>query len=336
MPPPATRGKGRMTLRGLGVSLLAALAAAVALVAGRGGPATSLAASDLERGREVYEANCAVCHGGQGDGDGRVAHQFRRRPQSLRVGKFKFRSTPTGSLPRDDDLYRTITHGIPRTGMFPHDHLDESDRRAVVAYIKTLSPRFQVERPGPAIVSPPPPSPTPELLARGRSLYVMAGCAECHGEGGKGDGPAARDLKDEWEQTVLPSDLNLVRLPRRSGPAPADLYRTIATGLDGTPMPSYADALSSEEIWAIVALLDALPRETAWAGLPESSGVDLVRWHCTVCHNLDGPNLPRLDQAGWTRTVDVMIRWGAPLRPRERESVVGYLVEHFGAARAPE
>jgi cytochrome c oxidase cbb3-type subunit 2 len=324
-----------MTLRGVGRGLLVALVAAVVLAGGRERPPASLAASDVERGREVYEVNCTVCHGAQGDGDGRVAGQFRRRPQSLRVGRFKFRSTASGSLPRDEDLYRTVTHGIPRTGMLPHDHLDEADRRAVVAFIKTLLPRFQVEQPGPVISPSAAPSRTPELLARGRSLYVTAGCAECHGEGGKGDGPATPDLKDEWGQAMLPSDLNLVRLPRRSGSAPADLYRTIATGLDGTPMPSYADALTGEEIWAIVAFLDALPRETGWAGLPESSGVDLVRWHCTVCHNLDGPNLPRLDRAGWAHTVDLMIRWGAPIRIQERESVVQYLVENFGATRAP-
>jgi len=219
--------------------------------------------------------------------------------------------------------------------MIPQSHLDEADRRAVVSYIKTFSPRFQTQRPGSPIPVPSAPKPTPELAARGRQMYVQAGCPDCHGEGGKGDGPSSAKLKDDWEQQILRSDLNLTRIPRRSGPGPADLYRTIVTGLDGTPMPSYAEALKPEEIWAIAAYLNALPLETEWAGLPEGKGLDLVRWRCTVCHNLDGPNLPRQDRAGWTQTVDLMIRWGAPLRPNEREIVIGYLAEHFGPTRSP-
>jgi len=222
-----------------------------------------------------------------------------------------------------------------RTGMIPQSHLDEADRRAVISYIKTFSARFQTERPRAPIPIPAAPKLTPELAARGRHMYAQAGCMDCHGENAKGDGPAAEKLKDDWEQRILRSDLNLTRLPRRSGPDPADLYRTIATGLDGTPMPSYADALKPEEIWAIVAYLNALPLETEWAGLPEGKGVELVRWRCTVCHNLDGQNLPRQDRAGWTQTVEFMIRWGAPIRPTERDVVIGYLAEHFGPTRSP-
>jgi mono/diheme cytochrome c family protein len=219
--------------------------------------------------------------------------------------------------------------------MIPQSRLDEADRRAVVSYIKTFSPRFQTERSGPPISIPPAPTLMPELAARGRQIYVQAGCPDCHGEGGKGEGPSSANLKDDWEQQIPRSDLNLIRLPRRSGPGPADLYRTIATGLGGTPMPSYADALKPEEIWAIVAYLNALPIETEWAGLPDGKGAELVRWRCTVCHQTDGANLPRQDLEGWTKTVDMMIRWGAPLRPDERDVVTRYLAEHFGPKGSP-
>lgn len=301
------------------------------LVAGGG----AAAGPEVERGREIYAASCAMCHGTTGDGNGRITEQFRRRPQSFRAGKFKFRSTPSGSLPLDEDLLRSIDQGIARTGMVPQSHLDEADRLAVIGYIKTFSPRFQTERPRAPIPIPPAPKLTPEMAARGGQMYVQAGCPDCHGESGKGDGPSSASLKDDSEQQILRSDLNLTRLPRRSGPGPADLYRTIATGLGGTPMPSYADALNPEEIWAIVAYLNALPLETEWAGLPEGKGIDLVRWRCTVCHNLDGPNLPRQDRTGWTQTVDLMIRWGAPIHPNEREIVIGYLAEHFAPGRSP-
>lgn len=314
--------------------LFVALVGLGGLAAG-GVAAAGPASPDVERGREVYEANCAICHGAKGDGNGRVTEQFRRRPQNFRAGKFKFRSTPSGSLPLDEDLLRTISHGIARTGMVPQNHLEEADRRAVISYIKTFSARFQAERPRAPIPIPPAPKLTSEMAARSRQMYVEAGCPDCHGEGGKGDGPSSAKLKDDWEQQIPRSDLNLTRVPRRSGPDPADLYRTIATGLGGTPMPSYADALKPEEIWAIVAYLNALPLETEWAGLPEGKGIELVRWRCTVCHNLDGPNLPRQDRTGWTQTVDLMIRWGAPIRPNERETVIGYLAEHFAPGRSP-
>lgn len=292
-------------------------------------------AANLERGRAVYDAHCVVCHGSRGDGEGKVAAQFRRRPQSFRAGQFKFRSTPSGSLPLDEDLVRTLTRGIARTGMVPHDHLEDADRRAVVAYLKTFSARFERERPATPIPIPPTPARTRELVERGERVYRQAGCVDCHGEAGRGDGLSVPTLRDDGGQAVVPSDLNLSLRPFRSGPTAADLYRTIATGLGGTPMPAYADALEPEEIWAVVAFVEALPPETNWGGLPDGPGADLVRWRCSVCHAIDGPQLPRQDREGWTKTVDSMIRWGAPIRPAEREAVIQYLVRHFGPARLP-
>lgn len=291
--------------------------------------------SNLERGREVYAANCAICHGVRGEGNGRGASEFRRPCQSFQAGRFKFRSTRSGSLPVDNDLFRTITQGVPWTGMVPHSRLDEADRWAVVSHMKMLSPRFQTERQGAPISIPPEPTRTPGLTARGRLMYQEAGCTDCHGEGGRGDGPSSASLKDDWGVQIPPSDLSLMRLPRKSGPTAIDLYRTIATGLDGTPMPSYADSLTPEDIWAIVAYLYALPPEIEWAGLPEGEGAELVRWRCTLCHSMEGRGLQRLDGAGWTETVDRMIRFGTPLAAREREIVIRYLIKHFGAARSP-
>lgn len=112
-------------------------------------------------------------------------------PADFTTGRFKFRSTPSGSLPLDTDLFRTITQGVGRTGMIPEVHLDEPDRWDIVAYLKTFSPRFGRERPQAAIPIPPVPDRTPDLVARGRQLYLDAGCAKCHGEGGRGDGPKA-------------------------------------------------------------------------------------------------------------------------------------------------
>ncbi|MBI3029055.1 MAG: cytochrome c [Candidatus Rokubacteria bacterium] len=121
---------------------LAAAALFLLLVWQGSGVTPRAVASDvLLRGRAVYEGTCAVCHGAGGDGNGMAAHMFRVQPRDFRRGLFKFRSTPSGSLPRDGDLMRTITEGIRWTGMVGRPDLPEADRAAVVQYLKTFSPR---------------------------------------------------------------------------------------------------------------------------------------------------------------------------------------------------
>jgi hypothetical protein len=118
------------------------------------------------RGQQVYAANCAVCHGVNGDGNGMAAHMFRVRPRDFRQGIFKFRSTPFGSLPTADDLLQSVTQGVRWTGMVGRVDLPEADRLAVVQYLKTFSPRFATEPPAPAVGGPTAP---PWELIRKRS-----------------------------------------------------------------------------------------------------------------------------------------------------------------------
>ncbi len=181
---------------------------------------------------------------------------LRVRPRDFRPGLFKFRSTPSGSLPTDDDLLRTVTHGVRWTGMVGRPDLSEADRRAVVHYLKTFSPRFAAERTAAPVTVPPPPPKDQALLEQGRRLYHDAGCAECHGERGRGDGPSALGLKDDWGWPTWPSDLTW--RPLKRGSTLDGIYLTIATGLSGTPMPSYGDSLDSQEIWALVYYLETL------------------------------------------------------------------------------
>ena len=209
----------------------------------------------LETGKRVYEENCGVCHGLSGDGQGMAAHMFQTPPRDFREGKYKFRSTPTGSLPLDSDLFRSVKSGVRGTAMIPQDHLSDEEIGAVVQYIKSFSERFSREEPQAPVPIPAPAPKTPTLVASGRTIYKKAGCPECHGEGGKGDGPSARDLR------IKPADLT--QRPLKGGATPQDLYRTLMTGLDGTPMPSYKDALEEEEFWALVFFIESLGgRET--------------------------------------------------------------------------
>jgi len=221
------------------------------------------AAQEFPDGKLVYQRHCAVCHGEKGDGQGPAAAKLSVKPRDFRPGVFKFRSTPTGSLPLDEDLGRTLLHGARGTGMVHQRHLSEAERRAVIAYMKTLSSRFTEEKPEEPFVVPPPPPPTPEIVARGQEIYRKGKCHECHGPEGRGDGPSAPRLKDDQGVPIKPTDLT--RRPFKRGSDPAQTYLTIAAGLDGTPMPSSADAFDPAELWALVRYLDSLVSPERWA-----------------------------------------------------------------------
>ncbi|MFN3475967.1 MAG: c-type cytochrome [Candidatus Methylomirabilales bacterium] len=252
-------------------------------VKAQGRPSTQI----LERGREVYERNCAVCHGQNGDGNGMAAHMFRTRPRDFTKGIFKFRSTSYGSLPTDEDLFRIISRGIRWTAMVAQDHLSEEDRWAVIQYVKTFSPRFQVEHPEAPMPVPKPPPKTKGLVAQGRETYEKAECGECHGRSGRGDGPSAEKLKDEWGDPIRPSDLT--RRPFKGGSIPRDLFRTLITGLGGTPMPSYRDALTDEELWALVYYLLSLSKD---GSLEQAMvGEERMGWMVEQMHRMMGPGM---------------------------------------------
>lgn len=203
----------------------------------------------LDRGAQVYRRRCAGCHGLRGDGNGPAATFLFPRPHDFTSGVFKFRTTPSGSLPTDGDLFRTVTRGVRWTAMPTWHEVPERDRLAVVAYIKTLSSRWKTDRPEPPVTIPAPPRATEALVVTGRELYAKAQCAECHGETGKGDGPSAGQLRDDGELPIRPTDFT--RGQFKGGSAVSDIFRTMTTGLDGTPMPSFGETLSDDERWAI-------------------------------------------------------------------------------------
>jgi len=215
-------------------------------VAGSGIPDTE---ANRELGKEVFEAHCVGCHGQRGDGAGPAATFLWPLPRDFTTGVFKFRTTPSGALPTDGDLVRTITRGVRWTAMPTWHEVSEKERLAVVSYVKTLSKRWKDDAPETPLVIPPAPRATPQLLADGKVLYERAKCAECHGERGKGDGPSAGTLKDDFDRPIRPADFTRGEL--KAGGSVVDVYRTMTTGLDGTPMPSFADTMTDPERWAI-------------------------------------------------------------------------------------
>lgn len=89
-------------------------------------------APSLARGREVYEANCAGCHGAAGRGDGPQGAGLTPRPANLADGAALLGSSPV-------DFYRRITVGAAGTAMVPFEHvLLPADRWAVAVYGSVL------------------------------------------------------------------------------------------------------------------------------------------------------------------------------------------------------
>ena len=216
-------------------------------------------------GRSLFEQRCAGCHGAKGDGLGPHAARLPVRPTNFTVGVYKLRSTPTGSIPTDRDLFVTLTRGVHGTPMLPWKALSEEERWALVYQLKSLSVRFREEQPAHPITVPAPPKEDRPLRERGATLYRNLLCARCHGDEGAGNGAAARAYERTDERQVRVRDFTRGRFIR--GAEMEDLYLTLRTGLDGTPMGAY-DALRDDEVWAIAAYVRSLVRERPLHELP--------------------------------------------------------------------
>ena len=205
-------------------------------------------------GAEVYRLRCIPCHGVNGNGRGIHAARLAVPARDFTKGVYELRSTPTGTLPTDQDLFLTVSRGIHGSAMIPWSWLGEDERWAVVEHVKSFSPRFREEGPGEVVVVPPAPEETPALVARGQDAWRRNGCAKCHGEAGEGDGPSVPTLRRDGGEPVRPLPFSAGRF-LRGGSLP-EIWLTLATGLDGTPMPSYA-AVPPDELWAIAAWVRA-------------------------------------------------------------------------------
>ncbi|MBI3331076.1 MAG: c-type cytochrome [Candidatus Omnitrophica bacterium] len=218
-------------------------------------------APDLEAGGAAYLQHCARCHGQAGKGDGLDAKRFYPRPRDLTLGVYKFRSTVSGAPPTDEDLFRTITQGLPGTNMPDWAHLDEATRWQLVEYLKQLSPLFEESTPQP-VTLPPAPGRKRVDLKRGRAVYERLGCAACHGSVGRANGTSAGGLVDDWGMPIRPANLTQ-GWSYRGGSDPQAVLTRVLTGIDGTGMPSYAEAIPPEDAWPLahyVASLQELPQ----------------------------------------------------------------------------
>jgi len=215
-----------------------------------------------EAGKQLYFRYCWGCHGPRGDGNGENAPYLNVLPRNFVAATFKCRSTPTGTLPTDEDLFESIKRGLVNSNMPSWIEMTDQQRADLVAYIKTLSPRWQSEKAGTPIQVPSEPKFNLDGLRRGKE--------------GRGDGPAAASLTDSNNQPIHPYDFESGSR-FKCGSTNNDLYKIFMTGLDGTPMPSFADVIKPDEAWDLVHFLRTLqvthksPELTLWQTTKEGA-----------------------------------------------------------------
>jgi DMSO reductase family type II enzyme heme b subunit len=242
-------------------------------------------------GRALYARHCAACHGEQGDGKGLASDWLFPKPRDFTGGNFRLVSSSNGA-PTREDLHAVLARGMPGSAMPPWKHLSQPDRDALVdevvrlyqtglaaRYAATLKeqegltdeelqePEFQDEihafvtrrtTPGEATAVPQIAEPDADALARGKDLYAKQGCASCHGATGKGDGQ--QQMVDTEGLPTRPRDFT--RGIFKGGHDPASIFRRIAYGMPGTPMPS-STKLAPEEVADMVHFVLSLSDEPA-------------------------------------------------------------------------
>ena len=208
-----------------------------------------------QRGWPLYEKLCGPCHGTSGDGHGPAAPYVWPSPRSFTLGEFKWRGAPVGQPATDDDLRTTIRLGAPGTSMpefasvLTAGQLDD-----VLAVVRAFAPTAEDRTAQPIVLGPPPP-PDP---ARGAALWREKGCPSCHGVNGDGHGATSALPAPPYDLTTV------LHRPHEAGAA---AYRraaaqSIATGLTGTTMPSYAGTLGEADLWALADHIVAIAGRT--------------------------------------------------------------------------
>lgn len=110
--------------------------------------------STIARGREVYRANCASCHGDNGRGDGAAGLVLNPKPRNFHV--------PDGwtNGAKISQVYKTLQEGIIRNGMASYAYLSPADRFSLIHLIRSYHPS--------------PPMDTPEEIAGLETTYQLS------------------------------------------------------------------------------------------------------------------------------------------------------------------
>ena len=148
-------------------------------------------------------------------------------------------------------------------------HFDVPDR--VKALVKLVT-----ERSGVVLETLPPAAPS---AARGRAMFTD-NCAGCHGARGAGDGPDAR------RGEMTPADFTSAAFMRRE--TPRDFAAMIGLGHRRRGMPEWAQSLSLQQRWDLVAFIWGLQRSDA----DRTAGARTWKERCAACHGPTGAGVP--------------------------------------------
>lgn len=220
--------------------------------------------NSIKAGEIIFKNRCAVCHGFKGDGQGERAKDLLFKPADFTSGVYKFRSTKD-LVPADSDLFKTLSRGLHGTAMLPWPGLTTAEKWQAVYYIKTFTDLFDDEEVLEIVKVPKPVKSETEYIDHGSRVYKKAKCYECHGNEGRGDGEKAGKLKDDWNRPIRPANFRKQILKR--GVGVEDIYLTIATGLNGTPMLSYSQVLTEDEMLALAYYIQSLVPKPSGGGM---------------------------------------------------------------------
>ncbi len=220
----------------------------------------------LAIGKQLYSEQCAACHGTMGHGDGEAAYLLYPKPRDFVHAKYRLVST-WERVPTDQDLYDTITRGMPGSAMPSWGHLTPEQRWALTYYVKSLAEKPLTikaqKKPaedgsgGEGLIQVPA-EPPYDTAAKTRALELYKdACASCHGARGRGDG--TQDQVDAEGYPTRPRDLTTGVF--KGSPDPTSLYRHIVAGIPGSPMPM-SDWAYGQDAWHLVHYVRSLSSDT--------------------------------------------------------------------------
>ncbi|MBI3625140.1 MAG: c-type cytochrome [Candidatus Rokubacteria bacterium] len=271
----------------------------------------------LALGKRLYDKQCVACHGADGRGEGEAAYLLYPKPRDFTTGKYALVST-WERIPTDEDLFRTISRGMPGSAMPSWGHLSEEERWGLVHYVKSFAEKPWVVPPsadpkgegggGKGLIRVPPEPPfTPEARAHALERYADA-CASCHGKTGRGDG--TEDQKDDKGYPTRPRDLTLGVF--KGSPDPARLYRRIVAGMPGSPMPM-SDWAFGEDAWHLVHLI------RSWSSDEQRARAEMLKFRIIAKRVDRVPDHP--DSGAWRLATPVNLHlmplWWRTDRPEE-------------------
>ncbi len=233
-------------------------------------------------GEELYQLDCAMCHGEHGAADTPVAELLYPRPRDFTYGLFQYKTSPGELPPRDEDIFDAIKFGMEGTAMpgwstllsdeqisslipviksfdtfaaWAPEHAADKDFDEDGRYLKSDYRVITEQEPTDGQVSY-----TPESIALGRQV-ADDNCKECHGEEGRGNITSSTRLEDDWGHRIWPRDLTSPWTWRMTNGANRDetirnIFTRATIGLPGTPMPALSagstsdgDTVSVENRW---------------------------------------------------------------------------------------